>query len=94
MCGACGEFETIFVVAAIFAIIGGIIGGIRGMPLPGILLGFFLGPIGVIIIIVMVATSKKGKKKCPDCANWVNDDAKICSHCKHKFEVEEEPEDS
>lgn len=28
----------------------------------------------------------EGMKKCPDCANWVNEEAKICSHCKYKFE--------
>lgn len=81
-----GEFWSILALLLLFAIIGAIIGSIKKMGLLGFLYGFLLGPIGLLIICIWVAKSKEGKKKCPDCANWVNEEAKICSHCKYKFE--------
>lgn len=68
----------------------------------GFLLGFLLGPIGVLIALFSNATSieiakqekemeeeqiKSGElKKCPFCAELVKTEAKVCKHCGRDLE--------
>lgn len=59
------------------------------------LLALLLSPlIGFIIVAVLdpakaeleqKAISQGDMKKCPDCAELVKKEARICKHCKHQF---------
>jgi len=54
-------------------------------------LSFFFSPVvGIIVALVMSPDlAAQGKKKCPNCAEFVQPDAKTCRFCQHSF-VEEE----
>jgi hypothetical protein len=58
-------------------------------------LSFFLSPlVGIIVAFALSPNVEKvaiaqGKKKCPNCAEFVQPDAKTCRFCQHSF-VEEE----
>lgn len=58
-------------------------------------LAFLLSPlVGIIVAFALSPNSEKvaiaqGKKKCPNCAEFVQPDAKTCRFCQHSF-VEEE----
>lgn len=73
----------------IFGPIGAIIGGIRKIALAGFFFGALLGPLGILSISIMVATSKRFKKECPDCAMWIGEKAKVCPWCRYKFPIEQ-----
>jgi hypothetical protein len=44
-----------------------------------------LGILAVIVIAVVVPSSKKGKRKCPQCAEWVKNEALKCRFCAFDF---------
>ncbi len=54
-------------------------------------LSFFLSPlVGFVVALAMSPNEKKvaaaqGKKRCPECAEFVQPDAKTCRFCQHKF---------
>lgn len=54
-------------------------------------LALFLSPlVGLVVALAMRPNEKKvaaaqGKKRCPECAEFVQPDAKICRFCQHKF---------
>ncbi|AGH48770.1 hypothetical protein G432_05215 [Sphingomonas sp. MM-1] len=59
-------------------------------------LGFLLGPIGILIAAVVPRyqsyletdegrLASKQAKRCPDCAEIVQYQAKVCKHCSHRF---------
>jgi hypothetical protein len=54
-------------------------------------LSFFLSPlVGFVVALAMSPNEKnvaaaQGKKRCPECAEFVQPDAKICRFCQHKF---------
>jgi hypothetical protein len=74
----------------VFGGIGHLIGSRRGMrPVKGILIGILLGPIGWILLAVIPTSEQEqerwnreqGRKRCPQCAEWVQRSAKVCRHC-------------
>lgn len=61
----------------------------------GFLLGFLLGPIGILIVAILSPNTKaledselrSGiRKRCPDCAETVLKEARKCKHCGYQFE--------
>ena len=50
-------------------------------------IGLVLPVIALIVVSVMPALADPDKmKKCPECAETVLKDAKVCKHCGHRFE--------
>jgi hypothetical protein len=39
----------------------------------------------IIVVAVVVPSSKKGLRKCPQCAEWVKNEALKCRFCQHDF---------
>ena len=65
------------IIWIICAIIGAIIGGRKGSGCAGTALGFLLGPIGVIIVLIM----RGNRKTCPHCKELIHSQATTCKHC-------------
>jgi len=75
-----------FISAWVSGLIGGLIGKGRGQEGAGILLGFFLGPIGWIIAALLAPNyAKMGKIQCPFCREYISPDALICPHCHQEL---------
>ena len=73
----------------VFAVIGGAIGAAKGRVGAGILLGIFLGPLGLLIAPALKsqkALDRKNTKQCPYCAERVALKAKLCKHCGQSVE--------
>jgi hypothetical protein len=68
----------IFIWWLVFATIATIVGANKGRAGFGFLMGFLLGLIGLIIIIVMPAAGYD----CPFCKGTVKKGASICPHCR------------
>jgi Uncharacterised protein family UPF0547 len=89
------------------AIIGGIITQEKGRGFAiGCFLGLLLSIVGVLIaaclsreskvlatapVVPPTSVSPRKVKSCPDCAETVLADARICKHCRHVFEPAESP---
>lgn len=65
-----------------WAILGALIGAAaaqsRGFGMAsGILAGFLLGPLAVLMFAV-----SSDRLKCPHCAEWIRREARVCPHCQ------------
>jgi len=82
--------EIALLVWLVFAVVGGAIGAIKGRVGEGVLLGLFLGPLGILIVPALKSQKeldRKNTRKCPFCAERVANDAKLCKHCGQSFLV-------
>lgn len=62
----------------LFGLLGGVIGGTKGEAFMGFLAGFFLGPIGALLVLF----SKGNTGECPYCKKRIPNMAELCSHCR------------
>jgi hypothetical protein len=69
----------VWIISAVFTgIVGYLIGGRRGRAYDGSILGFCLGPLGWIIVLVM----EDKRSKCPHCASPIlAESATVCARC-------------
>ena len=81
------EAVVSIVVASICACIGMFIGRTRGRGTAGFWLGFFLGPIGWIIALLL---PREGRR-CPFCQEVISDTASVCPHCRRDLAVRRPP---
>jgi hypothetical protein len=68
-------------MVALWIIVGVVIGlaaaGNKGFSIiGGIIGGAMLGPLAILMFLC-----SNGKKRCPFCAEWIQEKAKLCPHC-------------
>ena len=65
------------------AAVGYVAGQRRGFsPAKSAVAGFLLGPLAVMLFVVPVSVVPNARQlKCPYCADWVQADARVCTHC-------------
>lgn len=92
----------LLVAGVLFAVIGSEVGRRKGLQGAGFVLGFLLGPIGVLIVGVMTpsqatlddARRAEGFRRCPFCAEMIRPDAVVCRYCQRDVpNVEPRPVD-
>lgn len=73
----------LIVLWLICGIIAAAIGDNKGHGCLGAILGFVLGPIGILITYVLPNDNipPEATKKCPFCAEAIMREAKVCKHC-------------
>jgi hypothetical protein len=49
-------------------------------------LAFLMSP--PIVFLILMAAESRARKRCPDCAELCQPEAKVCPHCRHEFAVE------
>lgn len=58
---------------------------------PDAFTGFGFVALGLVVLIVAVvawerrATAPSRRQQCPDCAEWVKTEARVCRHCGYRF---------
>jgi hypothetical protein len=51
----------------------------------GILGGLLLGPLAFLMFFISGVSKTDQNRKCPQCAEFVKADAKICKHCRSEL---------
>jgi len=64
----------------LFGIVAALIGKNKGQGCLGFIVGFLLGPIGLIIMIF----TRGNRRRCPHCKELINKDASVCPHCRRE----------
>ena len=85
-------FFSIFVGWVVLCVAAGVYASSKGRSGVGIFfLALFLSPlVGFVVAVVMqpdaaAAAESKGMKRCPDCSEFVQAEARICRFCRHEF---------
>jgi hypothetical protein len=63
-------------------VVAAVIGANKGAGTAGFIIGFLLGPFGILIMIF----SKGDRRSCPYCKEWIHKDATVCPHCQSAIE--------
>ena len=53
----------------------------------GILGGLLLGPLAFLMFFVSGITKGDQHRKCPYCAEWIKQEAKVCPRCQRDVEL-------
>jgi hypothetical protein len=75
----------VLIIGIVCAIFGGNIGAKKRHLTVGTLLGLFLGPIGLLIVLCLgtnevKALEQSGTRKCLHYAEWIKSEALVCEH--------------
>ena len=73
---------TLFLIWLLCGIVAAVIGSHKRAGGTGFILGFLLGPFGILIAIFMQGE----QKTCPFCAELVKPGALLCKHCGRNIE--------
>ena len=83
---------TVFIIWVLLSVAAGVYAANKGRSGMGcFFLSLFLSPlVGFVVALAMRPQERKiaqarGMKQCPDCAEFVQPDAKICRFCRHEF---------
>lgn len=57
----------------------------------GVIGGLLLGPLAFLMFAVSGVSRGEKNKKCPHCAEWIKDEAKVCKHCGRDLPPVEPP---
>ncbi len=77
--------EIALVWLGVGALVGFVAASKRGYsPFVGVVVGALLGILSPVLLVF--AGTNPQSKKCPDCAEFVKADAKVCKHCGCKLE--------
>mgnify|MGYP001550901652 CR=1 FL=1 len=71
-------FFPLLVFWALCGAVGAMIGDRKGMAGQGLVMGFVLGPIGIVLAL----TSTGNRRACPYCRELVDPAAVVCAHCR------------
>lgn len=68
------------IIWIVCGILGAVIGSNKGVGCLGAILGFVLGPLGLLIVVV---TPDETRVECPFCREKINKAAVVCPHCRN-----------
>jgi hypothetical protein len=68
---------AIVIVSVVSALAGGVAGSGKHATLRGVLMGFLLGPLGVLATLGI-----DGRRQCPRCDGRLDGHGRVCQHCR------------